>query len=53
MGKKTKKTKLPRTETPVYDQLVIESGFAPHQTPPTVDWRSMPNTTGLLEDNFS
>lgn len=52
MAKKTKKKPLPRTETPLYDQLVAETGFVPHQ-PPAGDWRGMAGSAGLLEDNFS
>ncbi len=50
MAKKTKKTdRLPRTDTPVYDQLVAETGFAPHRPPPT----GATGVPGLWEDNFS
>ena len=38
------------TETPLYEQLTIDFGFVPNQSP---DWRNMPAGAGLLEDNFS
>lgn len=38
------------SDTPVYDQLTIDAGFAPDQS---ADWRNMPGGAGLLEDNFS
>lgn len=40
------------TDTPVYDRLVDDLKFAPHQSPPG-DWRNIPGAAGLLEDNFS
>ena len=40
------------TETPVYDQLVADTGFAPHTTPPP-GWRNMLGGAEMLEDNFS
>lgn len=39
------------TQTPVYDQLVLDTGFAPHTPPP--GWANFPNSVGMLEDNFS
>lgn len=56
--KKTKKKNLKvvtsllprRTDTPVYEQLTVDFGFAPDQSS---DWHHMPGGTGLLEDNFS
>jgi hypothetical protein len=39
-----------RSDTPVYDQLTIDFGFAPDQS---ADWRNMLGGVGLLEDNFS
>jgi hypothetical protein len=58
MSKKKKKTQIfssaVRSETPVYDQLVADSGFAPHTTTPlTGGLRNIPACAGLLEDNFS
>ena len=58
MVKKKKRAKIPpsavRSETPVYDQLVADTGFAPHTPPtPSGDWRNIPAQLGLLEDNFS
>lgn len=40
------------TDTPVYDRLVDDLRFAPHQSPPG-DWRNIPGSVGMLEDNFS
>lgn len=37
------------TETPLYDQVTVDLGFAPDQS---ADWRYTPGS-GLLEDNFS
>lgn len=37
-------------DTPVYEQLTIDFGFAPDQSN---DWRNIPGGAGLLEDNFS
>lgn len=55
MAKKTKKkNRPPRTggiETPVYDQLVADTGFAPHRPPD--GWRNITGTAAMLEDNFS
>jgi hypothetical protein len=41
------------SETPVYDQVVVDTGFAPHCQLALDGWRSIPNTVGMLEDNFS
>lgn len=52
MGKKGKKpSRLSRSETPLYDQLVVETGIAPHLPPSPDDWRGIP--ARMLEDNFS
>lgn len=56
--KKKKKVKaIPsavRSETPVYDRLVVDTGFAPHiPPPPPGGWRNFPAQVGMLEDNFS
>lgn len=40
----------PDSDTPIYDQLTIDAGFAPDQS---ADWHYMPGGAGLLEDNFS
>lgn len=53
MGKKVKKKRLPDTDTPVYDRLVADTGFAPHEPPPPGGWRNHLSLAGLLEDNFS
>lgn len=41
---------LGRSETPLYEQLTVDLGFAPDQS---ADWRYTPGGTGMLEDNFS
>lgn len=38
------------SETPVYEQLTVDFGFAPDRSN---DWRNIPGGAGLLEDNFS
>lgn len=58
MAKKKKAKILPsavRSETPVYDQVVADSGFAPHNPLllPLPGWGNIPNTAGMMEDNFS
>lgn len=53
MGKKGKKSsRLSHSETPLYDQLVVETGIVPHLPPSSPDgWRGIPDR--MLEDNFS